>query len=95
MKTFLSLVISFALICPLTAGGHHGGRGGFGGHGGRSGFNHGGHEHFEFNHERHEGWRGNHGCFNGFGGTFYGQIVILDNGCYFWNGLAWEITDCD
>jgi hypothetical protein len=97
MKTvrfLLLLPILYALMLfnPLFAGGHGHGTG----HSSHAGFGHtGGHEHFGFNHERHEGWRGNRGHFNGFGGTFYGQIVILDDGCYFWDGLMWEITDCN
>lgn len=92
MKMILSLVFSLMLFNPLVfAGGHGHGTG----HSSHGGFNHPGHEHFDFNHARHEGWRGNHGHFNGFNGTFYGQIVILDDGCWFWNGLAWETYDCD
>ncbi len=97
MKTFLSLIVSLVLLCPLYAGGHggHGGRGGRGGLGGHDGGRGGhdgrnGHNHFDFNHDRHD-----HGRFNGFEGGFYGQVIILDDGCYFWDGQMWEITDCN
>jgi hypothetical protein len=92
-KLILSLIVFGALLHPSFAGGRHGG--GSGGHSGFGHGGHGGHEHFGFNHERHEGWRGAHGRFHGFNGTFYGQIIILDDGCYFWDGLVWELIDCD
>lgn len=80
-----------AMLLPVgaMAGGRHEGthhsRGG--------GFRHEGNH---WGHNRFEGHRGNHGRFNGWGGTFYGEIIILDDGCYFWNGLFWELTyNCD
>ena len=86
MKTILIALIGLGLSLPLFAGPRH------------EGTHHSG-SHFSGNHwghERHEGFRGNHRHFNGFGGTFYGQIIILDDGCYFWDGLTWEYTDvCD
>lgn len=82
-KLILSLFILGAMLHPSFAGDRHGGRGDKG------------RGHFGFNHERHEGWRGAHGRFRGWNGTFYGQIIVLDDGCYFWDGLSWVLVDCD
>ncbi len=87
----LSLVVFGAMLNPVFAGDHRGGRI----NGGDRGHFHGDHTRFGGNHERHHGFRGREGRFYGWNGTFYGQIVILDNGCYFWNGYFWVLVDCD
>lgn len=52
-------------------------------------------------HMVHSGFRGGRGRFRGFHnrfrrGTFYGEIVILDDGCWFWNGFEWVVyVDCE
>jgi hypothetical protein len=88
MKTLLCAVLSIALLNPLLAGRHES-------RGGRATGHADGYVGYHQNHERHEGIRGNHGHFRGFNGSVYGQIIILDDGCYFWNGVFWEPTDCD
>ncbi len=54
----------------------------------------------------HEGFRGRHWDkdrprFSGFHnrfrrGAFYGEVVILDDGCWYWNGFEWVVyVDCE
>jgi hypothetical protein len=90
MKTILTLMISLALLTPTLAGRHDSAVGHR-----ATGHNTGYLSGNQWHRERHEGIRGNHGRFHGFNGNFYGQIILLDDGCYFWNGLVWEPTDCD
>ncbi len=91
MNKLLSMLMAGMILAPVgaMAGGRHEGD-----H--RGGDRHGGWSGNHWGHERHEGWRGNGGRFRGWNGTFYGEIIILDDGCYFWNGLFWELTyNCD
>ena len=81
MKTLLTAILSLMLMSPVFAGPR-------GGHEGHNRFE--GHRDNDW-HERHEGWRSFHGRFNGYIGSYYGQVIFLDDGCYFWNGVYWQI----
>jgi hypothetical protein len=88
MKIMLPLIAALALLLPVgtQAGpGHHTNHhSGYFQDGGR-------HDHHHF-----AGFHGDRGHFRGWNGTFIGEIIILDDGCYFWNGYEWLVyIDCD
>ena len=82
MKTILTAILSLALLAPVSAGPHRGGHdGGRGGH---------------WRYEHHEGHRFHGDHFHFRGGYFYGEVIILDDGCWMWNGYQWIYFDqCD
>lgn len=102
MKILLPIIAALALVLPVGAqtethertttttvqqtGRHEGARGGF---------RVGGHERFE--HRHFYGFRGRDGRFDGWRGGFYGEVIVLDDGCYIWTppGIWILSDDCD
>jgi hypothetical protein len=53
------------------------------------GFDRGEHRYFR-------GYRGEGGRFRGWRGGFIGEIIVLDDGCYRWDGFEWVLYPyCD
>ena len=86
---YLILVAALGLALPAVAQPRNHGNMATGRHEGvRHGERHFQHRHFT-------GFRGNRGHFRGWRGGIIGEIIILDDGCYVWNGIEWVATlDC-